>query len=522
MYTIKGSSAMMMFHSISTLAHTLEDIFYFLREEKPNNVDCSTLSDFVLEGVDFIKVEVEKIKNGDSPDGNASALLEGLEQFLSVLKKENGIVEKKDKEPQPYYIAQEKKSEKNYTHAYQANIFFEDGCEMENLRAYTIVHNLKDLTEEFYYDPDDIISNEESAEVIKEKGFELFIQIDYDFEQMHQFLMQSSFLKNLNIQEISVEEYQSNRKIPEEVQESAIKMPAVLVKKEKEPKEKETAQAGQTQSIISVSVAKLDKLMDLVGEMVISEAMVIQNPDLLGLELSNFQKASQQLNKITSELQDTVMSIRMVPLAPTFMKMNRIVRDMCKQLGKDVELNIVGEETEVDKNIIEHISDPLMHLVRNSIDHGIEATPDRIDSGKEAKGHLILEAKNSGSDVLIIVKDDGKGLDKDKILKKAMEADLLFRNPEDMSEREIFHLILLPGFYTKDSVSEFSGRGVGMDVVSKNIEEIGGTLSIDSTPGQGTAITLKIPLTLAIIDGMKLKVGDACYTIPIISIKESI
>ena len=172
---------------------------------------------------------------------------------------------------------------------------------MENLRAYTIVHNLKDLTEEFYYDPDDIISNEESAEVIKEKGFELFIQIDYDFEQMHQFLMQSSFLKNLNIQEISVEEYQSNRKIPEEVQESAMKMPAVLVKKEKEPKEKETAQAGQTQSIISVSVAKLDKLMDLVGEMVISEAMVIQNPDLLGLELSNFQKASQQLNKITSD-----------------------------------------------------------------------------------------------------------------------------------------------------------------------------------------------------------------------------
>lgn len=141
-----------------------------MSEEKPNNVDCSTLSDLVLEGVDFIKAEEEKIKNGDYPNGKASALLEGLERFLSVLKKENGIVEKKDKEPQPYYIAQEKKSEKNYTHAYQANIFFEDGCEMENLRAYTIVHNLKDLTEEFYYDPDDIISNEEFCGSHKRKG----------------------------------------------------------------------------------------------------------------------------------------------------------------------------------------------------------------------------------------------------------------------------------------------------------------------------------------------------------------
>lgn len=527
MHTIKGSSAMMMFHNISTLAHSLEDVFYFLREEKPNNVDCSALSDFVLEGVDFIKVEVEKIKNGDAPDGDATDLLDEVKVFLSQLKASNGIEEKpsktkKKEEKQQYYIAQEKKSGKEYSNSYHAKIFFEDGCEMENLRAYTIVHNLKDLTDELFFMPDDIISNEDTADIIKEKGFELFVQVDYNYEQMHQFFMQSSFLKSLDLQEISAQDYRSSMQLPLEPEESAIKMPAVLVKKEKLIKDKDVAQPSQTQSIISVSVAKLDKLMDLVGEMVISEAMVTQNPDILGLELDNFQKAAQQLNKITSELQDTVMSIRMVPLSPTFMKMHRIVRDMCKQLGKDVELDIIGEETEVDKNIIEHISDPLMHLVRNSIDHGIESTNDRIQSGKDTKGHLTLEAKNSGSDVLIIVKDDGKGLDKEKILRKAADANLLYRNPEDMSEREIFHLILLPGFSTKESVSEFSGRGVGMDVVSKNIEEIGGTLSIDSEPGQGTTITLKIPLTLAIIDGMKLRVGNSCYTIPIISIKESL
>jgi two-component system chemotaxis sensor kinase CheA len=261
--------------------------------------------------------------------------------------------------------------------------------------------------------------------------------------------------------------------------------------------------------------------MDLVGEMVIAEAMVIQNPDLRGLALGNFTKAARQLNKITTDIQDMVMSIRMVPLSATFTKMHRIVRDMCKKLDKEVHLEILGEETEVDKNIIEHISDPLMHLVRNSIDHGIESPEERLAKGKAKIGTITLEAKNAGSDVLIIVKDDGKGLNKEKILKKARENNLLFKNEEDMTDKEIFNLILLPGFSTKETVTEFSGRGVGMDVVTKNIEAVGGSLSVDSVAGKGTVITLKIPLTLAIIDGMNIKVGKARYTIPTISIKES-
>jgi len=211
----------------------------------------------------------------------------------------------------------------------------------------------------------------------------------------------------------------------------------------------------------------------------------------------------------------------MVPLSVTFNKMHRIVRDMCKRLDKDVHLEIIGEETEVDKNIIEHISDPLMHLVRNSIDHGIEQPQERLALGKPRTGTITLEAINTGSDVQIIVRDDGKGLNKEQILKKARENNLLFKNEEDMSDKEIFNLILLPGFSTKENVTEFSGRGVGMDVVRKNIEKVGGTLFVDSTEGRGTVITLKIPLTLAIIDGMNIKVGRSRYTIPINSIKES-
>ena len=173
-------------------------------------------------------------------------------------------------------------------------------------------------------------------------------------------------------------------------------------------KELKIAKSSQSQSIISVSVAKLDKLMELIGEMVIAEAMVVQNPDLKGLELENFQKAARQLNKITVEMQDMVMSIRMVPLSATFNKMHRVVRDMCKKLNKEVKLEIIGDTTEVDKNIIEHISDPLMHIVRNAIDHGIESAQERMVKGKDRTGVVTLEAKNEGGDVLIIVRDDDK------------------------------------------------------------------------------------------------------------------
>lgn len=260
--------------------------------------------------------------------------------------------------------------------------------------------------------------------------------------------------------------------------------------------------------------------MDLMGELVIAEEMVIQNSELKNLELDNFYKAARQLRKITDEMQDMVMTIRMVPLSTTFHKMHRLIRDMAKKLGKEITLEIQGEETEVDKKIIEHISDPLMHLVRNAADHGFELPKEREEKGKSRSGTLKLEARNAGGDVLITIKDDGKGLCKSEIIKKAKENGMLNKPEEEFSDKEIYNLIFLPGFSTKKDVSEFSGRGVGMDVVSKNIEMVGGTVSLDSIEGKGTTITLKIPLTLAIIDGMNIKVGNSHYTIPTISVKE--
>ena len=530
MHTIKGSSAMMMFDTISALAHAIEDLFYFLREEKPRNIDCSELSDLVLKSVDFIKVEMEKVKNGDTVDGEAYSLIESIKAFLAMLKQSNmssspaDIKENKEEKIRRADINREGLKPSADLNFFKAAMFFEEGCEMENIRAFAILHHLRGIAEEVYYFPEDIIDNDESAEIIRREGFKLYFRSGCPYEKLHDFFMQTVFLKKLELTQLESDD--EIKRLSLAIRESAVSASKtqVLNRRDKEGKEaddREIQPASTHQSIISVNVSKLDKLMDLVSEMVIAEAMVVQNPDLKGLQLDNFQKAAWQMNKIIGEIQDMVMSIRMLPLTATFHKMHRIVRDMCKKLGKEVRLEVVGEETEVDKNIIEHISDPLMHLIRNSIDHGIEPPEDRQAAGKPREGVITLEAGNSGSDVLILVKDDGKGLYKDKILQKARVNALLPKPENEMSDKEIFSLIFLPGFSTKDSISEYSGRGVGLDVVTKNIEKVGGSVLVDSTEGRGTAITMKIPLTLAILDGMNVKVGNSCYTIPIISIKES-
>ena len=538
MHTIKGSSAMMMYDEISALSHTTEDLFYYIREEKPRQNFCSSLTDLLLECVDFIKNELEKVQNRDSVDGDASNLIKRIEDFLMELKKNSEDVSKEQ-------------NDSELLNVFKAVIRFEEGCEMENVRAYAIIHNLEKYTDELIYYPKDIVENNETAEIIRQEGFQIYLKTHKSWDDIYEHLMETVFLKELELTEIDDEIFAifSNKFDKEIIDESASKVSLqntndykssderegdsqinnnLFINIEKSKLEKEQKEhnsdnfnVSSTSSVISVSVEKLDKLMDLVGELVIAESMVLENPDLEGLQLDNFQKSARQLSKITNEIQDVVMSVRMVPLSATFQRMNRIVRDMCRKLNKDISLKIIGEETEVDKNIIERITDPLMHLVRNAVDHGIESIEERQKIGKPKQGTVILEAKNVGSDVHIIVKDDGRGLNKEKILIKAKEHGLLPLDEENMTDSEIYKLILLPGFSTKDNVTEYSGRGVGMDVVAKNIESIGGSISIDSENYKGTQITLKIPLTLAIIDGMNLKVGKSTFTIPTISVQET-
>lgn len=545
MHTIKGSSGVMMYDGITKTAHKLEDIFYYLREAHPDNVPHKELVEKVLAVSDFINGEMDKIRDGNKPDGDEKQIVANLDKFLKKIKgeiKEQGLripKENKHEEPKQFYVAPVAGEDSKF---FRIVIHYRNDTQMSNIRAYSATYALKDVAEDLLYTPEDIIINEDSANVILSEGFHILLQTKSDKEEIIE-LVNSIEVESIDIEEITSDEFGKglvdvaniNAKPEEggaEPEEEAKKepepvMPGDYVVKAKEPGKGKTLAKNQPkkQSIISVNVEKMDSLMDLIGELVIAEAVVLQNPDLKvpGLELSNFNKASAQLSKITTELQEVIMSMRMMPLTNTFQKMKRIVFDISRKLDKEVELEVIGENTEVDKNLIEHISDPLMHLVRNSMDHGIEESPeDRIAAGKPEKGKLTLEAKNEGGKVYISVTDDGRGMDKEKLFKKAQSNGII--GPDkvitDYTESEIFRLITYPGFSTNEVVTEYSGRGVGMDVVVKDIQTIGGRLEINSQLGYGSEMTLIIPLTLAIINGIVVQVGQSSFVIETSSVKE--
>ncbi len=280
-------------------------------------------------------------------------------------------------------------------------------------------------------------------------------------------------------------------------------------------------QSGAVRHDIRVDLEKLDALVNLVGELVIAEPMVTRNNDLANLELENFERAAHHLRRIISDIQDVAMATRMIPLSMTFRKMIRLVHDLSEKQGKSVKLELIGEETEVDKTVIELIADPLVHIVRNAVDHGIEKPEERLAAGKPEAGQLRIEARHEGGEVLIVIREDGRGLSREKILAKGIERGLISGSGIELSDSQIFQLIFEPGLSTAGAVTDVSGRGVGMDVVKKNIEKLKGRVDIHSKPGEGSVVILRIPLTLAIMEGMLIRVGSARYTIPILAIRET-
>lgn len=275
------------------------------------------------------------------------------------------------------------------------------------------------------------------------------------------------------------------------------------------------------QKDIRVSLEKLDALNDLVGELVIAQLMVTRNPDLKGQQLESFEKAAHHLERVTSELQDIAMSLRMIPVSVVFRKMIRLVHDLSRKFGKKVELEMIGEDTEVDKTVVELISDPLVHIIRNALDHGIESPDERKSKGKDETGHVVLEARHDGGEVWILVRDDGRGLDREKILERAMAKGIISGEHSGIPDDRVYSLIFEPGFSTAEKITDVSGRGVGLDVVKNNLDKLKGKIEIVSKKDQGTTFILRIPLTLAIIDGMLVRVGTNFYIIPLLAIKES-
>lgn len=284
---------------------------------------------------------------------------------------------------------------------------------------------------------------------------------------------------------------------------------------------KALARTESLAQFVKLDTRKLDALVDLVGELVIAQSMVVQHPGVQSHKDRDLERHLRQLSRITTDLQHNAMSMRMVPIRSVMQKMTRLVRDLAAAQDKQVQLHLSGEDTELDRNIVEELADPLLHMMRNAVDHGIESPAERQAQGKSPQGQIHLQAAHQGGGFLISIRDDGKGLDSAKILSKARQRGLIPAGSVP-SEKDIYSLIFLPGFSTAESVTEISGRGVGMDVVRGGINQLRGRVDIDSVPGQGTTFNIYLPLTLAIIDGMLVGVGQERFIVPTLAIRESL
>jgi two-component system chemotaxis sensor kinase CheA len=271
---------------------------------------------------------------------------------------------------------------------------------------------------------------------------------------------------------------------------------------------------------VRVHTQKLDALVDLAGELVIAQSLVTEDADVRALASPGLSRHLAQLGRVTAELQRTAMALRLVPIRATFEKMTRLVRDLSLKAGKPVELQLHGEDTELDRHLIDELDDPLVHMIRNAVDHGIERPEVRVARGKPARGVIGLTASHQAGHVVIEIRDDGGGLDRERILAKARQQGLLGEG-ENPGEGEVLQLLFTPGFSTAERVTEISGRGVGMDVVGRNITNLRGQVTVDSVPGRGTTFTIHLPLTLAIIDGLLVGVGEQRFVLPTLAVRES-
>ncbi len=534
MHTIKGSSAMMEFAPIASIAHHIEDLFFYIRDKGIDSLDPQhkkELFNLMFRSEDCLRGQVEKVESGEPLDTDQESFTTEINNFL---KKISGAEEEgaEKKAPEQAALAGEVSVSGNLPADDKAvcflHIFLDEGIGMENLRAFMIVNALKECGLEFRHYPENMESDSGTCTSIIEDGFYMSFESEDEADKASDLLRTQGHIRSYELVMAPEPAPAAEAPAPANQETSQDAAPAPehgqAAPKVQAPA-KQAAGTPVKQNLISVNLMKLDSLMDIVGEIVITESMVTSSPELDQLNrdaYDNFMKSARQLRKLTDDLQDIAMSLRMVPISGVFQKMSRIVRDMKQKLGKDVRLTLVGEDTEVDKTIVDSIQDPIMHMVRNAMDHGIEDTSqERLAAGKSAQGEIILSASHTSSEVVISIADDGKGMNPDKILAKAKEKGILTKPESEYTKKEALGLVMLPGFSTNQTVTEFSGRGVGMDVVKKNVESVGGVVSLTSEEGVGTTFLMKIPLTLSIMDGMKVTVGKSIFTIPIANIRQS-
>lgn len=510
MHTIKGSAAMMGLQNMSHLAHAVEDLFYIIREDQNVSYDKPALYELLFASSDSLKGELENLSDESVPLTDFTELMGKIramaEQMKGGEKKTEGLVS--GGLPQNLFADDEPEGMLTF------KITYSESCAMPSARAMVLLRKLGMISEVCRTFPEDVDADSANDEIAASG---LYIKLVTDDKEAVLKILRGG----LNVEDVKEINKSDVRNAAPAPAPKAEEKPAQTQPQEK-PSSPRSAKKSE-QSMISVKLEKLDRLLDLVSEIVISESAVVSSPDLrnTGLDLNRFNKASRELRKLTDELQDVVMSIRMVPVSTAFQKMNRVVRDMNAKLGKNVTLEFVGQQTEVDKSIIDILGDPLMHIVRNAVDHGIETPEERAAAGKTEKPTVTLSAGYDSNEVVISCTDNGAGMDSAKIMAKAKKNGILTKPESEYTEKEIFNFVVAAGFSTNEQITEYSGRGVGMDVVKKNIEKVGGKLIVDSEFGKGSTFTIRIPLSLSIVEVLSLQVGKSSLSVPVSSVMEA-
>ncbi len=546
MHTIKGSSAMFGFNAISEFTHEAESAMDQVR----NGVVPVTneLIDLMLKSRDHIRFMLDAGQD-ITPEitQTSQTLILAFKTYVACnggtnTQEENSIPqEQKQEEPakkeeiSSTYRIKFRPSKKIMQNGTRPELLVKELSEMGNASVVAFYDELPELSkikaEECYFSWDVILTTAKTKNDIED----VFIFLDNEST----FAIEKIDLnpdQNYRIGEILVDRNDISRNQIDSIMNEHKQLGQILVEKQLVSENQiKSALAEQqhlkninsenpasttnnaVQTSIRVSSEKLDSLVDLIGELVTFNARLEQIA--IDKDLPILKTLSEQSSRLAVSLRDTSLEIRMLPIGSLFTRFKRTVRDLAEQLGKQIELVIEGAETELDKTVVDKLNDPLLHLVRNSVDHGVELPVERIANKKPPKGTITLSAKHQSGSVVITITDDGKGLDKEAIRKKAIEKKLITEDA-DLSESEIFHLIFQPGFSTAKTVSNISGRGVGLDVVKKDIFSLGGSVSVESKPGQGSSFILKIPLTLAIIDGMLTQIGNTKYIIPVNTISE--
>ncbi|HBT39584.1 MAG: CheA signal transduction histidine kinase [Thermotoga sp. 50_1627] len=518
LHTLKGMAGTMGFEHMAKLSHRMEQLLDKVRSKRITLT--SDLLDRLFAGVDMIDRMINNIASGgndQADEEDLKSLMDAFEVVQEEKVQEQSVNSQTKEEPDGVddsvmKVIQE--ASKEGYNAFKVRVALAEGTLMKAVRMYMVFKAIEDSGGQ-------ILSSVPPVEDIEQEKFdrevELVVITKQNAESLHKVISSISEIEKVTVLTITKGQGKPNEEEEEKEEEVQEKVEIV---EEKTPEQK-ISQKRRLVQTVRVDIDKLDTLMNLMGELVISRSRI--SDILKKYNIKEVDESLSQLNRITLDLQNVVMKIRMVPIAFVFNRFPRMVRDLAKQLSKEINFIIEGEDTELDRTFVEDIGEPLVHLLRNAIDHGIETKEERIAKGKSPVGTVVLSARHEGNTVVIEVKDDGRGIDRNAVVRKAIEKGLISEaQAESMPDEKVYELLFLPGFSTRSDATELSGRGVGMDAVKSVVESLNGTVKIESIKDRGTTVTIRLPLTLAIIQALLVTVNNHVYAIPIANIDSTL